>query len=138
MTKPTDGATIAHTLDVQAIAGALKVLADTTRLRIFVFLRSGEACVCEIAGELNLAENLVSHHLGVLRREGIVRDRRDPSDARWVYYQLDPERLTQLAAMLGEMFESSTIGARTPTCGPAAAIPAQWSPRPARRSALTE
>ena len=125
--------TIAGTpLDITAVAGALKVLSDPTRLRIFALLRAGEACVCEIADDLSLAENLVSHHLGVLRREGLVRDRRDPSDARWVYYQLDPERLAQVAAMLGGLFDNVTIGSRVPRCGPAASVPAQWSPRGAR------
>lgn len=122
-----------QTLDILTVASALKVLSDPTRLRIFAFLRAGEACVCEIANELDLAENLVSHHLGVLRRHGVVRDRRDPSDARWVYYQLEPERLAQVAAMLRELFETSTLGARVPQCGPAASIPAQWSPRTTRR-----
>lgn len=134
MSKQSDDATIVKTPDVRAVAGTLKVLADPTRLRIFALLRAGEACVCELADELDLAENLVSHHLGVLRREGLVRDRRDPSDARWVYYQLEPDRLTQLAAMLGELVDISTLGTRVPRCGPAAAIPMQWSPRPTRRT----
>lgn len=138
MATASDGATITTTPDIQAVAGALKVLADPTRLRVFAFLRAGEACVCEMAGELGLAENLVSHHLGVLRREGLVHDRRDPSDARWVYYQLEPARLTQIASMLGELFDSSTLGARIPRCGPAASIPAQWSPSPTRRSVPVE
>lgn len=125
---------IYKTSDIRTIAGALKVLSDPTRLRIFAFLRAGEACVCEIAGDLGLAENLVSHHLGVLRREGLVRDRRDASDARWVYYHLEPERLAQVATMLGELFDSATIDVRVPRCGPAASVPAQWTPRSTQRT----
>lgn len=111
-----------HAADLpdQEIGSTLKVLSDPTRLRIFQLLRRGEVCVCEMAGELDLAENLVSHHLGVLRKARLVLDRRDASDARWVYYQLDPVRLAELAAQLGALFDPVTLGTRTPTCGPVA------------------
>ncbi len=101
----------------------LRALGDPTRLRVYLLLRRGEACVCEIAAELGLAENLVSHHLATLRRVGLARDRRDPSDARWVYYHLAPETLARLSRTLGDLFDPKTLGARTPTCGPAALLP---------------
>jgi len=100
----------------------LKALADPTRLSIFLLLREGETCVCELAGLVGHAENLVSHHLGVLRRAGLVCDRRDPSDARWVYYQLDAGALDRLGRQLGTLFDPNTLGMRTPTCGPSAPI----------------
>jgi ArsR family transcriptional regulator len=99
----------------------LRVLADPTRLRIFRLLRDGQACVCEIAAQLDLAENLVSHHLRALREAGLVHDRRDPSDARWVYYHLSTPALGRIRAELGALFDPFTLGVRTPTCGPAAA-----------------
>jgi ArsR family transcriptional regulator, arsenate/arsenite/antimonite-responsive transcriptional repressor len=104
----------------EEIAAALRALSERTRLRLFLMLREGEACVCELAGALGLAGNLVSHHLGVLRRAGLVRDRRDASDARWVYYQLDDETLGRLAPAFGALFDARTIGTRTPVCGPVA------------------
>ncbi len=103
------------------VAGALRALADPTRFRLYLTLRRGEACVCELAKDLGLAENLVSHHLRVLRQIGIVHDRRDPTDARWVYYQLDATTLQTLFAALGALFDPQTLGTRLPTCGPAAA-----------------
>ena len=99
---------------------ALRALADPTRFRLYLMLRQGEACVCELAEGLGLAENLVSHHLKALRMVGLVRDRRDPADARWVYYQLDATTLATLFAALGALFDPQTLGTRTPTCGPAA------------------
>ena len=98
----------------------LRVVSDPTRLHIFLLLRDGETCVCELASTLGLAENLVSHHLGVLRRAGLVRDRRDPADARWVYYALDTVALSQCYEQVQAMFDPHTLGTRTPTCGPAA------------------
>jgi ArsR family transcriptional regulator len=90
-------------------------------LRIFLLLRRGEACVCEIAAQLELAENLISHHLRALREVGLVHDRRDPLDARWVYYHLSAPALGQVRAELGALFDPYTLGVRTPTCGPVAA-----------------
>src|ERR1035437_4873387 len=88
----------------------LRVLADPTRLRIFRLLRDGEACVCEIAAQLDLAENLVSHHLRALREVGVVHDRRDPSDARWVYYHLSTPAIGRIRAELGALFDPFTLG----------------------------
>ena len=102
------------------VGDILRVLGDPTRLRIFRLLRNGEACVCEMATDLGLAENLVSHHLRALREAGLVHDRRDPSDARWVYYHLSAPVLGQIRAELGALFDPFTVGVRTPTCGPVA------------------
>lgn len=106
----------------QTLAPILRTLADPTRLSIYFLLRSGEACVCELANALGLAENLVSHHLGVLRRSHLVIDRRDPCDARWVYYQLNREALNQLALQFGALFDTTSLGERAPMCGPAALL----------------
>jgi|GEM_PF-735948 len=103
-----------------AVAPLLRLLSDPTRLRIFLLLREGEACVCELASALGLAENLVSHHLGALRRAGLVRDRRDASDARWVYYTLNAAELERAHAAVSALFDPRTLGVRVPTCGPAA------------------
>ncbi len=117
---PADVAADAATLTALAIAPLLRLLSDPTRLRIFSLLREGEACVCELASALGLAENLVSHHLGALRRAGLVRDRRDASDARWVYYTLDAAELDRAHAAVSALFDPRTLGVRVPTCGPAA------------------
>jgi DNA-binding transcriptional ArsR family regulator len=97
----------------------LRVLTDPTRLRIYLLLRQGESCVCELAATLEIAENLVSHHLGALKRVKLVSSRRDPADARWVYYQLDVATLRYLSTQLSAFFDPTTIGTRSPVCGPA-------------------
>jgi ArsR family transcriptional regulator len=50
----------------------LKALADENRLAIVDFLKDGERCVCEIWKKLDLPQNLVSHHLNVLKKAGLV------------------------------------------------------------------
>ncbi len=87
-----------------ALAKILKALGDPTRLAIVALLARREHCVCDLMAALNLPQSTCSHHLGVLKRAGLVRDRRDAGDARWAYYTLDPAGATivreQLAATL--------------------------------------
>lgn len=56
----------------EARAGLLKALGHPTRIRILELLRDGERCVCEIVPELNFDQPVISRHLAVLRKEGIV------------------------------------------------------------------
>jgi ArsR family transcriptional regulator len=67
----------------------LRALADETRLKIFALLTKEELCVCEIEDVLGLPQSLVSNHLAVLRRAGLVKARRDAEDARWIFYRAD-------------------------------------------------
>jgi ArsR family transcriptional regulator len=73
------------------LAALLRVLGDDTRLRIFALLARAELCVCEIEDILGLPQSLVSNHLAVLRRAGLVKARRDDDDSRWVFYRADPD-----------------------------------------------
>lgn len=73
-----------------SLAGLFRVLGDETRLRIFALLTKAELCVCEIEDLLGLSQSLVSNHLGVLRRAGLVESRRDADDARWIFYRASP------------------------------------------------
>ena len=63
----------------------LKALADPTRLRIAMLLKSGELCVCDVTETLGLPQSTVSRHMAVLRSAHVVIDRRS---RRWVHYQL--------------------------------------------------
>jgi DNA-binding transcriptional ArsR family regulator len=78
----------------------LRALADETRLKIFALLTKDELCVCEIEDVLGLPQSLVSNHLAVLRRVGLVRWRRDAEDSRWIFYRADPGA----TAALGQQF----------------------------------
>ena len=93
--------------EVRDLAAMLKVLADETRLRIFALLTSGELCVCEIVDILDAPQSLVSNHLRVLRRAGLVRARRDEVDSRWVYYSPVPEAVDALRSRLLQLLDLS-------------------------------
>ena len=81
-TTSTPARTTAVPQRVEVLAGWLKVLAEPNRLRILDLLLQGEQCNCEMGDMLDMAPNLISHHLGVLQKVGLVSARRDPDDAR--------------------------------------------------------
>ena len=88
------------------LSGLLRVISDERRLRILAALTRQEMCVCDIMARLSMGQSLVSHHLGVLKQAGLVRDRRD---AQWVYYSIDPLRLAELNARFLAMLDASHL-----------------------------
>ena len=69
-------------------AGRARALSDPTRLLIAFALREGgELCVCDLAWIAGRAENLVGHHLRVLREAGLAGSRRE---GKVVFYCLTP------------------------------------------------
>ncbi|MEM3549802.1 MAG: metalloregulator ArsR/SmtB family transcription factor [Candidatus Bathyarchaeia archaeon] len=58
-------------------ARIFNALADPIRLEILEFLRKGERCVCEIIPHVGTAQPLVSRHLAILKRYGLVKDRKE-------------------------------------------------------------
>ena len=66
-----------------------KVLSDPTRLRCVALLASEkELCVCELTQALELPQPKISHHLGALRKIGLVSDRKE---GLWVHYRISNE-----------------------------------------------
>ncbi len=104
--------------NVQDLAGWLKTLAEPNRLQIFNLLMNGVQCNCELGDSLHMAPNLISHHLSVLRRSGLIRMERDASDGRWVYYSINSEALAELHTAMGDFFNPQRIQKRQPSCGP--------------------
>ena len=90
------------------LGALLRVLGDETRLRIFTLLTKAELCVCEIEDILDLSQSLVSNHLAVLRRAGLVERRRDAEDARWVFYRANATAAAALRERLGALLDVQT------------------------------
>jgi ArsR family transcriptional regulator, lead/cadmium/zinc/bismuth-responsive transcriptional repressor len=84
----------------QEAAERARALSDPTRLTLAAALREGEElCVCDLSWIAGRSQNLVSHHLRVLRSHGLVRSRRD---GKLVMYSLTDEGSTLLGSVLGE------------------------------------
>lgn len=76
-------------------------LSDPIRLRILDGLTGEHRCVCEIQEHVtDVAPNLLSYHLRVLRNAGLVESSRR---GRWVDYRLtaDADRLVTAALPAG-------------------------------------
>src|SRR5215470_19920503 len=74
-----------------------KALADKSRLRLLGLLAQREHSVQELAALAGLKEPTVSHHLGMLKRLGLVSRRQD-ANTHW--YALEPDVITGLAKRL--------------------------------------
>ncbi len=119
----TDNCTSGAAAKRQQLARVLRALGDPTRYRIFDLLMEGVQCNCEIAERLDLSLSLVSHHLRVLQRVGLVEGRRDPDDARWIYYSVSRTALDALRGDLRHLLDSRRIQPRSPHCAPKSAGP---------------
>ena len=58
-------------------AEVFKAMGHPLRLGIIEFLQGGEMCVCDIVEHVGTGMSNVSKHLAVMKRAGIVADRRD-------------------------------------------------------------
>jgi ArsR family transcriptional regulator len=95
-----------------------RALADEIRRRcLLLLLEHGELCVCELTHALGLPQPKVSHHLGALRKAGMVSDSKH---GLWVYYRLNPE----LPAWWHEILSATHSGLRrlAPYCDDDAAL----------------
>lgn len=62
--------------ELEHLTQLFKVLGDPSRMRILFQISSSEACVSDVASKLNMTESAVSHHLHILRLNGLVSRRR--------------------------------------------------------------
>ena len=72
--------------DLEPLAGLFQLLSDKTRLKILMLLSKGERNVTSLCEELKLPQPTVSHHLGLLRIERIISNRRH---GKQVFYGFD-------------------------------------------------
>ena len=63
-----------------------RLLSDRTRLQIVMLLASGERNVTSLCEELDLPQPTVSHHLGLLRMNRVITNKRQ---GKQVIYTLD-------------------------------------------------
>jgi DNA-binding transcriptional ArsR family regulator len=76
------------------MAAVFKVLADSSRCRLVAaIIEAGELCVCDLAATVEMSESNVSHHLRVLRADGLVHARRS---GRMVFYSPDDAHIRLL------------------------------------------
>jgi ArsR family transcriptional regulator len=99
-------------MDGSRVAEAFKALADPTRVKILSLLKTkgrsccelitrGEPglCACDIEEAVGLSQAAVSHHMGLLRRAGLVEAEKR---GRWVYYRRNEAAIGRLADVIAK------------------------------------
>jgi DNA-binding transcriptional ArsR family regulator len=94
----------------QLTTAFLAALGSDYRMRMVELLATGERCVCEIAPHFPTAFSVVSHHLSVLERAGIIVSRRD---GRWMRYRLVDASVMELLGLARQLARQSKSGRRT-------------------------
>ena len=93
-------------LEVTDLRLMLRALADEARLNIVHHLAGqGEVNVTEICQSLDISQPLVSWHLAMLRRAGLVRRRRL---GRQVYCSLDTARFQRCQEWLASLVQPAS------------------------------
>ncbi len=94
------------TLGPRELSGHYRALADATRLRIIrVLWQRGEATVTDLCEDLRISQPLMSWHLRILRRAGIVTTYRS---GRQVHCAVSPSAIEENGSLLADYLTATT------------------------------
>jgi len=79
---------------MKELVNVFSAISDETRVRIVKLLEKKTMCVCELTAILGIRQPSVSHHLGILKRAGLVEDIRN---GQWIDYRLAREKYNEYA-----------------------------------------
>jgi ArsR family transcriptional regulator, arsenate/arsenite/antimonite-responsive transcriptional repressor / arsenate reductase (thioredoxin) len=79
----------------------LQLVGNPHRWQLLVELARSDRRVGELTERCGERQNLISYHLGELRRGGLVSSRRSSADGRDTYYRVDVARCTELLCATG-------------------------------------
>jgi ArsR family transcriptional regulator len=73
-----------------ALVELLKAVADPTRLHMLAILVGARSpvCICDLTATFRLSQPTISHHMGKLKRAGLVSSTKT---GIWAYYELRAE-----------------------------------------------
>lgn len=81
--------------ELENLTQLFKALGDPSRMKVLFQIGSSEACVSEVAARLNMSESAVSHHIHILRMNGLVQKRRE---GKTVYYGLNDDHVRRIVS----------------------------------------
>jgi len=58
---------------LEKLSSNLKIIADSSRIKILCILNRESSCVCDLACKANLSQSLTSHHLKDLKSIDLLR-----------------------------------------------------------------
>lgn len=74
------------------IYATISALGEKNRLTILHYLSRGEKSAGEIWQRLDLPQNLASHHLKILKENGLIKAKKD---GQQIFYSLDKKTINQ-------------------------------------------
>jgi len=80
----------------------LKIISEENRLKIICLLLKKQKCVCEIWQCLNLPQNLVSHHLKILKDFGLISSKKEGLK---VFYKLNKKVIKKYVKLLNKFLK---------------------------------
>jgi ArsR family transcriptional regulator len=96
-----------NNIELDQLSDFLKVVSEENRLKIIRCLqKSEERCVCEIQEFLDLPQNLISHHLKVLRDFDLLESKKDGLK---VYYRIKQDKLSQYNEVLSQLLSKGEV-----------------------------
>jgi len=79
----------------------LKLMGNERRLAVLSSLAEGEMSVGQLGARIGLSQSALSQHLAKLRRDGLVRTRRD---RQTIYYRLAGTEAASILTVLGQIY----------------------------------
>ena len=95
-------------------ARVVKALAHPSRLAMIDELAKGEKCVCELQKIVGADITTVSKHLSLMRKAGLVEDRKD---GLWVYYRLKVPCILRFFDCIDAVLDSNKQPQSLVACG---------------------
>lgn len=93
----------------ESLVIGFSALADATRLKLLRLIARESMPAQEMARQIGVNESTVSRHLRLLVEAGLVR--RDRQEGKFVFYGLQPDRIDQLAGVVGQYLGRDRRGA---------------------------
>ncbi len=92
--------------DLKKLQLIFQTLSDYNRLGIIRFICEKESSVGEIVKEIKLSQPLVSHHLRVLKENGILETRRK---GPFIFYYIRDKKILDAINLFSDIFKHSDI-----------------------------
>jgi DNA-binding transcriptional ArsR family regulator len=92
--------------ELEQLTSLFRLLSDRTRLNILMLLTQGDSDVTGLCRQLNLPQPTVSHHLGLLRVNNLIGNRRE---GKRMFYGINGRFDVPFANSLHFAFEAHSI-----------------------------
>jgi DNA-binding transcriptional ArsR family regulator len=96
--------------DLKKLQLIFQTLSDYNRLGIIRFICEGESSVGEIVKATKLSQPLVSHHLRILKENGILETKRN---GPFIFYYIRDKKILDAINLFLELFKNSDIKDKT-------------------------